>query len=127
MPSLEVESSRGEFHMLQNMFKGLVRHGNGGGSFKIADCAFTTGIKARHPCGLFCFGQMLSPVLIFMSWRAMICFPLRLKTSRKKNPCPRRKISASQPLAARMRPRNLDEYAGQTHILAPGTIAAPRD
>src|SRR5882757_6246857 len=27
-----------------------------------------------------------------------------------------------QPLAARMRPHNLDEYAGQTHILAPGQL-----
>jgi putative ATPase len=27
-----------------------------------------------------------------------------------------------QPLAARMRPRNLDEYAGQKHILAKGTL-----
>src|SRR6185295_6655027 len=27
-----------------------------------------------------------------------------------------------QPLAARMRPRTLDEYAGQTHILAPGQL-----
>src|ERR1043165_7902419 len=27
-----------------------------------------------------------------------------------------------QPLAARMRPRNLDEYVGQTHILAPGQL-----
>ena len=26
------------------------------------------------------------------------------------------------PLAARMRPRSLDEYAGQTHILAPGQL-----
>src|SRR5580658_6155062 len=30
--------------------------------------------------------------------------------------------STRQPLAARMRPRNLDEYAGQTHILAPGQL-----
>jgi putative ATPase len=30
--------------------------------------------------------------------------------------------SKSQPLAARMRPRNLDEYAGQTHILGPGQL-----
>jgi putative ATPase len=30
--------------------------------------------------------------------------------------------SASQPLAARMRPRNLDEFAGQTHLLAPGQL-----
>jgi putative ATPase len=28
----------------------------------------------------------------------------------------------NQPLAARMRPRNLDEFAGQTHILAPGQL-----
>jgi putative ATPase len=28
----------------------------------------------------------------------------------------------NQPLAARMRPRSLDEYAGQTHILAPGQL-----
>src|SRR5215813_2434006 len=27
-----------------------------------------------------------------------------------------------QPLAARMRPRQLDEYAGQTHILGPGQL-----
>jgi putative ATPase len=27
-----------------------------------------------------------------------------------------------QPLAARMRPRNLEEYAGQSHILAPGQL-----
>src|ERR1044071_1362053 len=26
------------------------------------------------------------------------------------------------PLAARMRPRSLDEFAGQTHILAPGQL-----
>src|SRR5271165_6965375 len=29
---------------------------------------------------------------------------------------------ASQPLAARMRPRNLDEYAGQSHILGKGQL-----
>jgi putative ATPase len=28
----------------------------------------------------------------------------------------------NQPLAARMRPRNLDEYAGQTHILGSGQL-----
>jgi putative ATPase len=32
------------------------------------------------------------------------------------------KISAHAPLAARMRPRNLDEYVGQKHILAPGQL-----
>jgi putative ATPase len=30
--------------------------------------------------------------------------------------------AAQQPLAARMRPRNLDEFAGQSHILAPGQL-----
>ncbi len=30
--------------------------------------------------------------------------------------------SGNQPLAARMRPRRLDEFAGQTHILAPGQL-----
>lgn len=30
--------------------------------------------------------------------------------------------NASAPLAARMRPRTLDEYAGQSHILAPGQL-----
>jgi putative ATPase len=30
--------------------------------------------------------------------------------------------SSHQPLAARMRPRNLDEYVGQQHILAPGQL-----
>jgi putative ATPase len=32
------------------------------------------------------------------------------------------KSFASQPLAARMRPRTLDEFAGQQHILAPGQL-----
>jgi putative ATPase len=31
-------------------------------------------------------------------------------------------ILRSRPLAARMRPRSLDEFAGQTHILAPGQL-----
>jgi len=35
------------------------------------------------------------------------------------SPAPSRR---HQPLAARMRPRNLDEYTGQTHILAPSQL-----
>src|ERR1039458_4011900 len=31
-------------------------------------------------------------------------------------------FSKSQPLAARIRPRHLDEYAGQSHMLAPGQL-----
>jgi putative ATPase len=32
------------------------------------------------------------------------------------------RLRAGQPLAARMRPRTLEEYVGQTHILAPGCL-----
>src|SRR5437870_1213140 len=35
---------------------------------------------------------------------------------------PESKSFEQAPLAARMRPRNLDEYAGQSHILAPGQL-----
>jgi putative ATPase len=35
---------------------------------------------------------------------------------------PARDAFAAQPLAARMRPRTLDEYAGQGHILGPGQL-----
>jgi len=31
-------------------------------------------------------------------------------------------VSRSRPLAARMRPRSLDEFVGQTHVLAPGQL-----
>jgi putative ATPase len=37
-------------------------------------------------------------------------------------PAGRETPSAPQPLAARMRPRTLDEFAGQYHILAPGQL-----
>jgi putative ATPase len=33
-----------------------------------------------------------------------------------------RDLEANQPLAARMRPRNLDEFVGQAHILGPGRL-----
>jgi putative ATPase len=39
-----------------------------------------------------------------------------------ENPAPKPDTFANQPLAARMRPRNLDEYAGQSHILAKGQL-----
>ncbi|MEO0477296.1 MAG: replication-associated recombination protein A, partial [Planctomycetota bacterium] len=32
------------------------------------------------------------------------------------------KVQAAQPLAARMRPRTLDEFAGQQHFLGPGML-----
>ncbi|MEZ5429615.1 MAG: hypothetical protein R3F31_00225 [Verrucomicrobiales bacterium] len=31
-------------------------------------------------------------------------------------------VARHMPLAARMRPRNLDEYVGQAHILGPGRL-----
>ena len=33
-----------------------------------------------------------------------------------------KRLAAAEPLAARMRPRNLDEFAGQSRILAPGRL-----
>src|SRR2546422_10326981 len=40
----------------------------------------------------------------------------------KPEPAPAPNPVTSQPLAARMRPRSLDEFAGQTHILAPDQL-----
>ena len=34
----------------------------------------------------------------------------------------RQELSSRAPLAARMRPRNFDEYVGQEHIIGPGTV-----
>jgi putative ATPase len=39
-----------------------------------------------------------------------------------ENDAPAPNASAVQPLAARMRPRTLDEYVGQSHILGPGQL-----
>jgi putative ATPase len=46
--------------------------------------------------------------------------PVENQPEEKSTPAPEN--FRNQPLAARMRPRNLDEYAGQTHILAPGQL-----
>src|SRR5271170_5238944 len=46
--------------------------------------------------------------------------PVENQPEEKSLPAPDNFLS--QPLAARMRPRNLDEYAGQSHILAPGQL-----
>src|SRR5258706_5750176 len=40
------------------------------------------------------------------------------ETAEVETPAPQR----PQPLAARLRPRNLEEFAGQSHILAPGLL-----
>jgi hypothetical protein len=102
------------------MFKGTVRHGNGGGSFKIAVWRdLPKAIKARHPLRAFLFWANLSRNANFIPWRATICLQTPVEKAGKSVP---RGISRNQPLAARMRPRNLDEYAGQTHILAPGQL-----
>ena len=46
--------------------------------------------------------------------------PIEKSPQEKSTPAP--DTFRSQPLAARMRPGNLDEYAGQSHILAPGQL-----
>jgi len=48
--------------------------------------------------------------------------PVETLPAESTAPAPMPDISASRPLAARMRPRNLDEYAGQTHILGHGQL-----
>jgi putative ATPase len=54
-------------------------------------------------------------------------FSLPIEKESAENSAPAPKASTgnnfrNQPLAARMRPRNLTEYVGQTHILAPGQL-----
>jgi putative ATPase len=44
------------------------------------------------------------------------------KTEPKSDTPAAETIVRNQPLAARMRPRNLDEFVGQSHILAPGQL-----
>jgi putative ATPase len=46
--------------------------------------------------------------------------PVENQPEEKSLPAP--ESFRNQPLAARMRPHNLDEYAGQSHILAPGQL-----
>ena len=49
-------------------------------------------------------------------------FPVpETKGEEEKSPSPA-PFAESRPLAARMRPRTLDEYVGQTHILGPGQL-----
>jgi putative ATPase len=49
-------------------------------------------------------------------------FSVPAKTTPEENPLPASDNFRSRPLAARMRPRNLDEYAGQSHILGAGQL-----
>ena len=46
--------------------------------------------------------------------------PRTLPAKRPRDPSLFAPPASSQPLAARMRPRTLDEFVGQTHLLAPG-------
>ncbi|HUA67714.1 MAG TPA: replication-associated recombination protein A, partial [Candidatus Saccharimonadales bacterium] len=47
--------------------------------------------------------------------------PVENRPEEKSSPASE-KLSRNQPLAARMRPHNLEEFAGQSHILAPGQL-----
>ncbi len=49
-------------------------------------------------------------------------FSVPAKATPAENPLPASDNFRSRPLAARMRPRNLDEYAGQSHILGSGQL-----
>jgi len=98
-----------EFHMLQNMFKGLhVSHGNGG-------VIFCPGPFPPLNCGRFriCYASAMPRDDLFST--PVENQPPEASTSVEQN-------FRSRPLAARMRPRSLDEFAGQTHILAPDQL-----
>ncbi|HEY3763281.1 MAG TPA: replication-associated recombination protein A [Verrucomicrobiae bacterium] len=47
--------------------------------------------------------------------------PVASQSEESSAPAPEKSLR-NQPLAARMRPRSLDEFVGQTHILAPGQL-----
>src|SRR2546423_7364728 len=49
-------------------------------------------------------------------------FSAQAELSKSLSPVPEPVRKQPQPLAARMRPRNLDDFVGQTHILAPGQL-----
>src|SRR5277367_6170758 len=49
-------------------------------------------------------------------------FAVSNATPAEETPPPATGAPPRQPLAARMRPRNLTEYIGQTHILGPGQL-----
>jgi putative ATPase len=49
-------------------------------------------------------------------------FPAPVENQPEEKSLPATENFRNQPLAARMRPRNLDEYAGQTHILGAGQL-----
>src|SRR6185437_2156587 len=48
--------------------------------------------------------------------------PVENRPEEKSTPQPSENNFRNQPLAARMRPRNLDEYVGQSHILGKGQL-----
>src|SRR5687768_13859612 len=66
-------------------------------------------------------GPPLGPLPLFRGPLAMPRKgPRTLPPKRPRDPSLFTPPTSSQPLAARMRPRTLDEFVGQTHLLAPG-------
>ena len=101
--------------MLYNMFKGSVAHGNGGVYFK------TCSPQVSRPSqdGLFSFGQRLARCYASpMARDDLFAAPGVAESAAAPFGADRRHA----PLAARMRPRTLAEYAGQQHILGPGQL-----
>lgn len=72
------------------------------------------------PCRLFDLGKTATRCYVPGMARDDLFSASAAPESAPTNPAER--TPRHQPLAARMRPRNLDEYAGQTHILAPGQL-----
>src|SRR5438105_1131980 len=48
--------------------------------------------------------------------------PANKKTASSQPRSPKKYITPGEPLASRMRPRTLDEYVGQEHLLGPGRL-----
>ena len=109
MPSLEVESRRASSTCSNTCSKDRVGHGNGGVFF-----------KARLRTGFFILPDAARCYLSGMARDDL--FSSTVEHPLAENPVSAPETFRSRPLAARMRPRRLDEYAGQSHILGPGQL-----
>ena len=88
MPLLEVENRPASSTCSNTCSKDQLDTAMAGFLSRLPRLACQPGIKARHPLRAFFFWAIESSGANFNSWRAMICFPLRLKSIRKKNPAP---------------------------------------
>ena len=72
--------------------------------------------------GLFLFWAKPALAVILTACRGTNCFPPRPSRKRRRTGAAEDRAFRHQPLAARMRPRDLSEFVGQSHILGPGQL-----